>query len=359
MELEPFLLIFTSSSAWRRPKAIKNILIGRRTVSNLYWALQYNMLDFFGALHGIDLPDSIPSVAHMRRSGVLQVDENQMVRRTKQGDAKRALLLSEVPDMNDLKWASRFEVRSFMTRFTFLVQVVSEYSYGNAHYYPQTVSFIDRQIVKRFFLANKSTELPKALYQLLNDFLGGLHNDNFAEIMVSNFSGHQVAGRTDQQMANQLGQPIGQIQLINLLLSAQLLAFLLKGAAKPVTPLLQGLSKPVISASALTTFQLFLKDPTLSYQQIASRRHIKLTTVYEHLLEAAIVLPVADVPFTRLLAPATEQQLAAIAPDQVGNWAYQSLSKRLPGISFFDFRLFQIKRALVSAATGKEDGQNG
>lgn len=41
MDLSTLYLIFGDANQDRRAKAIKNILDGRRTVSNLYWGLEY------------------------------------------------------------------------------------------------------------------------------------------------------------------------------------------------------------------------------------------------------------------------------------------------------------------------------
>jgi len=97
-----------------------------------------------------------------------------------------------------------------------------------------------------------------------------------------------------------------------------------------------------ISQSAWQTYQTFLQQPDV--QVIALQRKLKLSTVREHLLETAILMP--DFPFERLLSSAVVTQLTTIFQEQsdVASWQFQQAQDQLPELDFFWFRLFQIMR---------------
>lgn len=344
MDLATILILFSSSSQWRRSKAIKNILIGRRTVSNLYWALQYGLLEDFGSLHGA-LPDNIDqAVTKLKQTELVKADSELQILLTEKGSDYQSKLLASLPELTLFAWSARYDVFRFSKRLNLAIQIVSEYSYSNNHYYPQTIGLLDSQLIKKWFIQNKADHLPVYLYSMLNHFLEKLSRDEFAEIFTQNLSGHHLSGQTDAQIGQTQGKSPTVISLTKLLLYTQLLTELLSKPNSKLQPLTQGLARPVISNSAAETFTMFCHYPGLTIAKIAQKRHIKLTTAYEHLLEAAIVLPQSDIPFQRLLNPKLEQKLSAIQPNDLGEWPFRVASEQVDKLDFFNFRLFQIKQ---------------
>ncbi len=357
MDLQLIYLLFASTEQWRRPKAIKNILLGRRTVSNLYWGLQYGMSTYYGALHGFDLDDEAQAVQKLQAQNLIALNEADQIRLTARGQEKQHQILEQLPGLNALAWAARFDMNRFANRFNLAVQIVSEFSYGNNHYYPQTINMADSQFIKRWFISNKGSALIRSFHQLLFDFLTALNSDRSATIFIRNLVGHQIAGQTNAQLAKEYQTSADVIHLTLIILYAKLSSRLATSEVTALSSLLQGLRRPQMTVSAQKTCQLYNRFPDWSVSEIAKYRHIKQTTVSEHLLEAAIVLPVEQVPFSKLLSSATARRLSAIAPENIAEWAYKSALEAIPDLSFFEFRLFQIKQARFSNRTKKLEGR--
>ena len=346
MDLETLCLIFGSSTQYRRIKAMKNALIGRRTVSNLYWSLQYDMLDFVDSLHGQQFGDDQQVALKLSQAGLIVVDDRLQFKLTKKGQVIHDDYTAQLLPLKYLAVSSRVDVNRFAQRFVFASQIVSEYSYANHKYYPQSLGYYDDQLLKHWFIANKQQNLPKQFHDLLTGFLSRLDNDQRAEVFVQSLIGHHFSGMTEDQLADSLKTRPTIIEIQWLQLYGMLLLLIQKHPQpNPFMQLTAGLEKPVISNSAKKTFELYRQQTVPSIDQIVAQRRIKQTTVYEHLIEAAIMAPVAQFPYQSLIQPKTFQQLALTQPDDVANWAFDQAAEEVPGLSFFEFRLFQIYRS--------------
>lgn len=349
MELSILLLIFGSSTQFRRVKAIKNTLRGRRTVSNLYWALQYGVLDFTDSLHGINFEEDSTALKRLKTGGLVETDDDFRYRLTSKGVKKQMVLKRQLLPFRYLAVGSRYDVGKFMHRFTFAVQIVSEFSYSNNKYYPQSINYFEDQLLKRWFIQNKQRQLPQQFHDLLTHFLSGLNDNHLADSFTQSLVGHDFSGSTQEQVAasEHINATIVQLQWLQLY--GMLLQKLLKlPENNPLLPLASGLDKPVVAKSAEETFELFVQQGNGDFKTIAQQRGIKLTTVYEHLLEVAIMSPINAFPYQSLIAPDLLNRLAVSSPENVGEWSFADASKVLPNLTFFEFRLFQIYRSKLA-----------
>lgn len=346
MDLGILMLIFGSDRQFRRVKAIKNTLRGRRTVSNLYWALEYGMLDFIDVLHGADFGEDQPVLAQLSANGLAQADDDFRIQLTAKGVEQQQAYLNQLLPLESLAVSSRYDVAKFMRRFSFTTQIVSEFSYGNNQYYPQSINYFEDQLLKRWFIDHKQDHLPEHFRQLLNSFFSDLHQDELADLFVQSLVGHDFSGLTAEQVAVKRHVPTTIIELQWLQLYGMLLEKVMRaGKTSLFAPLTAGLAKPIISNSAQTTFKMFVRQADRNPHAIATQRHIKLTTVYEHLLEAAILTPVAKFPYRTLISEDLMNQLVAHQPANVGEWSFQDASQVVNQLAFFQFRLFQIYRS--------------
>ena len=99
------------------------------------------------------------------------------------------------------------------------------------------------------------------------------------------------------------------------------------------------ISQVPISNSAWQTLQDFREGVTI--QTIARHRHLKVSTVREHLLETTIIVPQA-IDWNRLLPWPVEQQLRDHYLGPVAEWHFKSFTTD-SAADFFSFRLYQIK----------------
>ncbi|MFT8400010.1 MAG: hypothetical protein ABF679_02005 [Lentilactobacillus diolivorans] len=345
MNSADLFFIFCDDQQFRRAKAIKNILIGRRTVSNLYWALEYNLLDYVDSLHGINFDDIDHTLHRLQQQKLLLLDDQMRVKLTTSGMMKRQQILSKLLPLKYLKIASQYDVSRFLQRFVFATQIVSEYSYSNRKYYPQSISFFEDQLIKKWFIQNKGQQLPELFHQLLTDFLNWVNRDDLATILVESLSGHHFSGKTEEQISNQQQVSPLVIQICwRQLYSCLLLEIFKKKVNEPLTALTTNLRRPIISNSSRQTYDLFIHHPEESTAIIASKRRIKITTVYEHLIEAAIFLPISQFPFQRLINPQIVDKLEFNQPALLGEWSYRDAVNKIPQLQFFEFRLYQILR---------------
>ncbi|KRL23368.1 hypothetical protein FC98_GL000093 [Lentilactobacillus kisonensis DSM 19906 = JCM 15041] len=317
-------------------------MIGRRTVSNLYWGLEYDLLSYFGVLRNFSLGDEQATIDALVRAKMVIVDEGLLYKLTPEGQDKKQELSNSLGATKELTTVVKYDIVRFSRRFIFAAQVISEYSYANSQYYPQTIGFFDDQLIKRWFIQNKERQLPQYFHDLLENFLTSLNSDLLANIFVQSLSGHKFSGETEEQIATETGLDPTIVQLQWLKLYAKLFLQLHDDRLTPLKLLLSDLERPVMSKSAQQTFDLFISQNKFNPAKIAQVRGIKLTTVLEHLLEAAIIQPRGQFPFDRLLTSSLKTKLRDNQSKVDGEWQFQDAKAHIPELQFFQFRLFQI-----------------
>lgn len=319
------ILIFASTSEYRRPKVFENILVGKKTVSNLFWGLQYGLLPELGFFHGQNYKITNEDLSRLKQSQLITINDKGSVKLTELGGQKQRQLLKLVPPLVG-PVDRALNVAKFKDRFLLASQVTSEYSYQNAKYFPVSIQLFDSFIVKKWFKDNKSN-LPQTILAPLTSYLNNL-DPKLAEIFAKELVGHQVGGQTYQQIAAELQVSPVTIELITSHLYANLANYLILNKETNLVSLLTGLIGTNWTTSAQQTYQLFINQDA-SIDNIASLRSIKPSTVREHLLESAIWLPITKFPYSKLLR-------------EIGN---ANLSKEA---DFFAFRLQQIYRSKLN-----------
>ncbi|MCY9806812.1 helix-turn-helix domain-containing protein [Lentilactobacillus senioris] len=319
------VLLFTNSTEYRRPKVFENILNGKKTVSNLFWGLQYGLLPELGMLHGQNVIVTETTISALLAKGLIVSDETGAIKLTEAGTSKQKRLIQLMPPLAGDTTRS-VNVMQFRDRFLLAAQVTSEYSYHNSKYYPLNIPLFDSFIVKRWFQTTKA-ELPNTLLTPLTGYLSELETQ-WADIFTRSLVGHQVGGQTYQQLGLELQVDPEIIELVTLHLYANFAYYLVSRSQQTLLPLVADLFGDNWTSSAQKTYQLFINQQ-LTVDQIAQRRSIKLSTVREHLLESAIWLPIDRFPYQQFLVtrsqPITNKEMA-----------------------FFNFRLSQIYRSKLN-----------
>ncbi len=345
MKTETLLILFASKSRFQRAKTIYNLLIGRRTVSNLFGALNYGLLDYFDCFHGFKLNSVEEASKKLSKVGLVDTNEKFEIRLTARGLQKQKEIKKFVGEIAAFKTASRFDLITFSHRLILAFQVVSEFSYSNQRYYPKSTSLFDETFIKAWFRNFKGqVDLPKIFSDFLKNFLAGLHNDKKAMIFVNSLYGHEFSGKTISQDAEDLKIKPAMVSLSLFQAYCRIFQAAFNSTDDCLVALTKGMTKPKISASSKATFELFQNQNMNSFQQLASVRRIKLTTVKEHLLEAAIVFPKHEFPYKRLLTKSLIQQLqAAFQTADPTTEKFSEVKRKIPSLDFFYFRLFQIQ----------------
>ena len=161
-------------------------------------------------------------------------------------------------------------------------------------------------------------------------------------------SGYQTTGWTIDQAAQALKISVDEVMIMerDVWLGIGYLA-VSQPAGLLRSLLYDHLHDTPLNHSATITLRMF--EQGLSLEQISQKRHLKLGTIREHILEAAIFMPGA-LPLDRLLTPAKIDQLAAQYHGKPATWEFlppiiepQSPAEKLQNEqSFFEYRLFQI-----------------
>ncbi|PJE48543.1 helix-turn-helix domain-containing protein [Pediococcus damnosus] len=341
-DFSDFLLKFYSRSEWRRPKVILNNLIGRRTVSNLFWGMQYGLLPFFDLFPKLNNENFDHFQKKFKQDGFIEVQDKE-VRLTDTGKLRKETNLSKNFQFQFKGIGLYTNIETIKDCLNLTVQIISEFAFKNNRYYPLQYSGRVMNFCKRWFRQNKSPELPNKFQQELSEFLKTLDNKS-ADAFVASFVGHNSFGLTDHQIKTDLSLNSFEWKIIDLALMTEFIWWASDDNSQ-THPLCQNLVTPWLADSPLSmssevTYQLFLNN--FSIEKIAQKRHIKVNTVREHLLEAAILIK--DFPFQSFLsAPLPTNLHNYLQNNPVLQWQFSVVNELVPEFSFFEFRLLQIR----------------
>ncbi|MDT6980549.1 helix-turn-helix domain-containing protein [Levilactobacillus zymae] len=336
------LLHLLSDRQARRLRVIENLLRGRKTVSTLYWGQRYGLLYLLSLdkqLARGDL-DAVAQVLVTHKLATWTPAEQPQLRLTPLGVAQRNQAATVQP-VTQAVWP-QVALNLARQRLLLSVQVVSQYAHQTARYYPLTTDLATQQAVRQWFHQAKAPDLADQVLTALTGSLKRLPTVT-ALVTTAGFSGYQHPGLTDQQLAQQLHQTPWEIYLRHVDGVVQI-AQDARQVDHPLHALLAPAWQTAVTRSAQATLTA-VTTTTLTLDQVATQRQIKPSTVREHLLEAAIMLPVTALPYERLLPVKTRQALLAVLPAQLDDWEYTALPTELQQqIDFFTFRLFAILR---------------
>lgn len=330
-----YLLCLLSTDK-RRYQVVYYTLVGKRTTSNLYAALDYDIIKWLQIYPNLSLTQFQAILNKMVEAGWLVCDDH-FAWLTPAGDQQKQAIRPT------LFWPKHYDgpqmgkLTAFQSRLLLALQITSEYAHHNQHYFPVTISLHERNQVVYWFKQHKQqTYFPQQVQTELRLLLQELTTEQ-ANLLANRLVGHQVTGSSQQQLVQLLGQSPLAIELQTLDGFAQLLTRLRQSPAQ--FPILGGLvlDKPSrLSQSTAQTWQAIQSGQTVD--QISQQRHIKRGTILEHLLEIAILVP--QFPFVDYL---THQSELATLFAQDTAVSFQTVQATVPAIDFFEYRLYQIK----------------
>ncbi|MFC6253415.1 helix-turn-helix domain-containing protein [Secundilactobacillus hailunensis] len=334
------LITFLSPTAPRRLRVIENILVGKRTVSTLYWGMRYHQLSWLGYEKRLTRNVMDQTALELKNKGLVTVEETN-AQLTELGAIEQQRLLNKHYQPKYLNLRLIVDVEALWQRLLLATQVVSEQAYQNKHYYPLQVSWQVKQFVKRWFHQFYSDDLRKAFQDFWQTFLSQLPNDQ-ALLMSRLLVGHQRPGETLVQVAHDFELTESEVRVMITDLICQLAKVIAHTETASLRSLLAGLSRSLISTSAQQTLNSFMAGKSL--EVISHQRQLKLSTVREHLLEAAIMLPPEQFDFQRILpAQLVTQMLARLAKTPLDQWQFTQVADL--SVEFWQFRLLEILRS--------------
>lgn len=322
----------------RRFHVIENIVRNKRTQANLFWGLNYGILNWLGSDVHLTDQEFIQWLGVQQQHGLLDVEENE-AQLTEQGEAVKQQIMAHYYHPQFDQWAWLTNTRRFAERFMLAVQAISELSYQNRHYIPLNISVTEMAVVRNWLTRpNIITQVHQELIQLGTQL--NRVDSRLAVLFANQLFGHNGAGWTLEQAAGHFQLHLEEVQLMNRDVWLGIASILATWKQSALGGLMNDLiARTPISSSAYKT----LTDFQHGYlpEQIAKARRLKLSTVREHLLEAAIIIP-DGIDWQRLLSKQEEKQIHRQYSGPVEQWQFQRPAEDVLQ-AFFKFRLCQIK----------------
>lgn len=335
------LLLLLSSTQPRRIKLIQNLLNGKRTVSTLFWAMRYGILQYSAILKTYDLNSINGAIKKLIVDGLAeQVDEFQYQLTTK-GQVKKDSVKESFYILQNTSYQYDYDVNEFKARILLAIQSVSEYSYQNKNYYPVKTDMKSAMIVKRWFIHNK-IEIVSRLEDYLTKYLSQV-DEKKANIIAQQMIGHDVYGMTNGQLADSMGVSNVEAFFMEYDGWADFINYIINDDDQLLLPLINDVRTLKMNHHAIQTYNQFVSGNTLD--QIANNLSVKLSTVREHLLEMAIWLPESKFPYAKIVSAEDEKTLRQAFDNQpIDDWQFRQISESTD-INFFEFRIYQILRS--------------
>lgn len=327
-----------------RYSTLYHLLTGKKTASVLVYGYFYAVLDYFKLFPKLDESQFNQYIMELSRNQLLQLNEQHVTITPKGLDlltssGYKQLELSHLSSLTYHRLDNRFWQRLVLT-----TQVYSEQAYGHTMYLPVETSPFRLVVFKKWYQSqNKMTAIAfrDELVSLMST-IGELES----YILVSQFSGHKHTGQTMTQLASELEttQLAVYLEFKNRL--HQLLTLIIKNQINfPVlTNILTDEASYLPVDTVDKTAEIYQRTQSLS--DIAKIRGLRESTISDHLIELAIssnqesdILKIY--PFGHL------DELNHFSKETVvdcRNWDYQQLRQKINGLSFNEFRLYQIKQ---------------
>lgn len=336
--MDQYLYLLFSRSP-RRIKVIENVLQNHRTQANLFWAFNYGILDWLGADRRMRRADLANWLSQAQAKGLMQVDQ-QSAWLTPAGLQRQQQVVQTYyqPHFNQWTWLSN--PSDFADRFSLGIQALSELVHNEKKYVPLSLSITEMTKVRTWLMTKG---LQTRVYQELMAIGTQLEKQDprLATLFAHELFGYQLSGWTLEQASSQLHVHLEEAMMMDRDLWLGV-AHLVSARPGNLQALMGDLLAAMpISASAWLTVQQLQAGK--SVQQIAMMRHLKPSTIREHLLEAAIIIPQA-LDWDRLLPAKTRQQLATQYHGPVLKWQFIKPAHQDENAAFFSFRLYQIWR---------------
>lgn len=336
--MKKYLLTLLSDQQPRRIRVVENVLKNKKTVANLFWAKTYNILPWLGAAPHLERRKYELTLQEFRKNQWLQSDQ-KMLQLTEKGRVIRDQYRATHywPHFFDYYWVTN--PKQIERRTLFAIQALSELAAGNKNYAPLAVTYDDAQAVK-YWLLNHNLNLIKEVEQECLNFGHDLAKVDvkLAELFSSEMVGHHESGMPAVREANILGVEQEELAVMRRDLWLALGKWCLTHSGELTKLLRPLLSTSPLPHSAQLTFNAYQNGYPIT--KIAASRHLKISTIREHLLAAAILTP-DKVDWDQLLPSKARKKLSDIYTGPVSNWQYANAGKNDPA-TFFYFRLFQI-----------------
>lgn len=333
-----FILALFQHGYKARTSTLFHLLKGKHTSSVLLYGFLFDDLRFFGAFPDLSEKEYEHCLAKLSKKSQLFYSEEGYGQITENGInylmSNPVAIFSEYPWIDYFKFGKTDDDCWRMLQFS--VQIISYLSYDENRYVPLEQSPIFQQHIKRIIKNYPKKYLIQQIKTEWSDLFSELPIE-VANFFANQFIGYHHTGQLPQQLIAESKTELEQ-QLIFKNRLHRLLSII---SAREDKSILKQLVLPLIKQNKNKSMNETLKYVNSAYSltEIAQKRSIKISTVKDHLLEAAII---GSIEIDQILTTAISTELNQIqSPYQ--EWQYRELKAKITELDYFDFRLYQIK----------------
>ncbi|UOR12430.1 helix-turn-helix domain-containing protein [Halobacillus amylolyticus] len=276
----------------RTISGIFHLLKGKRSSQTLQDARSYKLDQYFGIYPSLSRQVLEASTKRAANEQLISIENKQFAVLIKKGRDYMANYEGPPPKYFS-GMAEQGNVREFQDRLQLFVQTVTHMSMENPSFLPIVEQLKVQQWVKKQYVVNKGRikDVEAQLYLELATLLNQLTRLE-AELFTSRLTGESIVGETRGQLA--LDHNIS-VEDVDILLSH--VSYFLYHQTKDspscypeLARCLEGLSSSnLITQSAKRTYQYLERG--FCVEDIAAKRQLKMSTIQDHVVEAALVVP--------------------------------------------------------------------
>lgn len=323
----------------RRIKVIFNTVASHKTQATLFWSHNYGILNWLGADHSLKKATFASWIKQQVQTGFLAID-GKLGWLTSAGAAKKAEILHHyyLPQFDQWTWLVNPQM--YADRFLLGVQALSHFLHRDFHYVPLNLSPGELSRVNTWVRqAGLAKQAAREIYKITQDL--DQADPALTVLFVNQLFGYQLTGWSRQQAAIYFGISEEEIYMMDRDIWLFVAHYFHDNSASWGSLMNDLLAQWPISDSAMHTLQLCQDH---SIEESARLRHLKLSTIREHLLEAAIIIP-DYLDWDRLLPPSQRAELAKTYTGNPVAWQFKASDPEKQSQEFFIFRLYQIYRS--------------
>ncbi|WP_373747834.1 hypothetical protein [Weissella soli] len=346
---DDYLITLFSAEEARRNRVIFHLLTNQSTVSSLYFGLRYGLLPIMGLEPKLTKPQFDQRLNRLLHAGLIADTSTTgifILTRAGQTAQKEFMQAHYFPQHLDL-W-SQYDVVNFRDGFLLANQVVSEFSYDNTRYYPLQINYGTMMQVKKWYRQVYADDLAVRWKNDLLSYLATL-DEQTANRLTARWVGHTVPGTLLDQIDFPVGWTDQDRQFWELDRYAEWSAQLADAAQQPLRLLWEILTpKTRLSRQAQLSYHELIAG--IPPAQSAAQRHIKMSTIREHWLMAAILLPIEQFPYRQFFTDEVMTYFNQRLTGPIAKWQFHTVRQSDNPMEFTLFRLYEIYRS-------KEEGK--
>lgn len=336
-----WLLTLYDVNQIRRQRVIYGLLKNQLTVSTAYNGMLYHQFILIGQRPWLTKQEYDQTLQQLIQAQWLTEVAKGQMQVTALGLEQQTLYWQNHYRVQHVLMFERYDVSGFRDAFLLANQVVSEASFESKSYYPLPADNMTKNWVKKWYHANKHVDIVFQWAQQLKTYLETLPRQD-ADWLTSTWVGHEVPGMTHQQIAGPTSWDEEDYYWWELDQYAQLIEFALANPKSLIGKLFVPYRRLTISASNLLTYQAF--EQGMSVNEIQKQRRLKISTIREHLMLSAMLVPLDQFSYERILNVDVVAYFQTRLTQPLTQWSFDQVKNQGTAEEFFYFRLYAIQQ---------------